>query len=196
MQPTLFPDVARPAVRTFVRLVWVGSLPRQHALIEKWHDLICKKVHAYKWPSEEDKNDAMAHAMLSALKSFQTYDPSKGFTVQTHIGSAVEKQLITFYRKTKARGIHGDDAHKASHSQIDETFTYRPPEQKRDVTELKKKIEAAMVGLSQVEKAVILLRNVEGMSGREVAGLLGETIDEVDRIEARAKEKLRGWLEE
>jgi len=70
----------------------------------------------------------------------------------------------------------------------------RDPEQKLDLKEKQQRLAMWISRLPERERACLVLRDLEGLSGREVAEVL-ECSEETARTSIfRAKEKLRQWM--
>lgn len=204
MQPVLFPDHKAPkrakarhkadqrlhAVRCFVRLV---GITLRHFHLHKWQALLCGQVRGYRSLQSADEENARQEAFLGALIAFDTFDPAKGYRMQTHIGTAAMLRLRTVERKRKLRGFTGEIEGKPDLSTIGEVDV----EDKRSaaIGASVEQLRAAMKQLTNEEYLVVFHRRIAEMTGAEVAALLDTSVDDIDRIEAVAMERLGRLLE-
>lgn len=194
IQPTLF-DTKRhthprlPAVRAFVRLT---NITLRHFVLNQWQPMICQQALAYRDLQAADRDDAIQEAHLGALISFKTFNP-KYSKVQTHIGSAAKFRLRTIERKRKARGLTGHTDSLPALTTIGELDL--PDTRPAWIGATVEQLREAMKRLTNEEYLVVFHRRIAEMTGAEVAALLETTVDEIDRIEAAALERLEMMLD-
>lgn len=70
----------------------------------------------------------------------------------------------------------------------------RDPEQELDLKERQRRLAVLIARLPERERACLVLRDLEGLSGREVAEVLECSEETVRTSIFRAKEKLRQWM--
>ncbi len=191
MQPTLFCDDTPPPITAPAR--HKSAINEQdRAAVVQWLPMLRGKAKRFKAAQHADDEDNQQEAALAAVLAVGTYrgDVSQ---LQTHLGSAAEYRLRTIERKRKRRGMTGDTGAIPRLSTIGETFD-APDTRAIPLGATVEQLRAAFERLPHDEYLVIVHRRISEMSGAEVAALLGTTVDEIDRLEAAAMERLASLL--
>ncbi len=190
MQPTLFCDDTPPIIAPARHKSAINE--QDQAAVMQWLPMLRGKAKRFKAAQHADDEDNQQEAALAAVLAVGTYrgDVSQ---LQTHLGSAAEYRLRTIERKRKRRGMTGDTGTIPRLSTIGEDWDV---EDRREafIRATVEDLRRAYSALPHDEYLVIIHRRVSEMTGAEVAALLGVTVDEVDRIEAAAMERLASLL--
>lgn len=190
----------------YLQLAARGDLEARNILIERNLRLVAHIMKKY-YALEADQEDLISIGTIGLIKGITTFDPSKGARLATYAARCVENEILMHFRSRRK------SAQDVSLSDYIETGSDGAPLALMDVIaedgDLLEQVagrEAAhqlrqsiQLCLSDQERQVILLRY--GLNGqppkrqREVAALTGISRSYVSRIEKRALEKLRDWLE-
>lgn len=184
-------------------------LPKRHkyalddsdqALLLQWCDLLRGKARRKSRRMQEaDQNDAEQEAILAAALSIGTYRVDRS-QPQTHIGFAADCRLKTFVKRAASRGFAGLGGVNDVRPLVPGTSTIGETdyEDRREppIGATVDQLRAAMKELSNDEYIVIFYRRIVEMTGAEVASMLDTTVDEIDRIEAAAMDRLGRMLAE
>lgn len=135
----------------------------------------------------EDAKEVCQEAIFKIFKYMDGYKKGKSF--KNWMYKIVVNASNDFLRKKRR---HKDIF--AVKKVMAENLSVNPEDQFLN-KEVKEKIALCLEGLSPKEKAVFLLRDVEGLSVREAAGVLGTSSMSVRTHLSRARQKLRGRLE-
>jgi len=73
-------------------------------LLKRFDPLINQKVRQWKAPNVQE-SALRAHMMGQAIKAFETYDPSRGASLNTHVGNRLKKSLRFVYRTQNLAAI-------------------------------------------------------------------------------------------
>ena len=144
--------------------------------------------------SREDAEDIVQDAFLKAFLHLQGFEERSRFsTWVTRI--AVNEALTRLRRSRRSPTISIDDRTDDSTSLGDTIADRRPnPEQHYNTFQLRKLLHEAVLSLPDRHKAVLLLRDVEGLCIADTAEMLGLSVPNVKTRLVRARLKLRRGL--
>jgi RNA polymerase sigma-70 factor (ECF subfamily) len=127
----------------------------------------------------EDAQDAAQEVFFRLYKYMHRFDTSKSLTPW-------------LYKMTV--NVCYDIARKRQHTdQINEEIVAAVADESIDLTAERKTMALALKTLSEKERAAIVLRDIEGLSTREVAQILGSTETTVRSQISRARIKLKEY---
>ena len=144
--------------------------------------------------NEQDARDAAQDAFVNMWQSRRRWSP-KG-AVSTWAYRVTTNICLNRLRSRKRwRFLSVGESSDESRGSIDIPI---PEEETSDVRaeqmEVRRGLEAAISKLPPRERAAILLRHYQGLSGKEVAAILDTTIYGVDSLLFRARKRLRAML--
>jgi len=183
-----------------------GDLDARNILIERNLRLVAHIMKKY-YALTSDQEDLISIGTIGLIKGISTFDASKGARLATYAARCVENEILMYFRSQKK------SAQDVSLSDYIETGSDGAPLQLMDVisddgdllervatresvSQLKNALENC---LTEQQRQVIILRY--GLNGqpprkqREVAQITGISRSYISRIEKRALEKLRLYLE-
>jgi RNA polymerase sigma-70 factor (ECF subfamily) len=189
MKPAPAPTPAPEPSDEALELAWKqGSAPAFAILFERWH----RRAYAFAF-RRSNGNATLAEdvAQRAFVNLYATPPPGTGrASFKALLFTVVENELRTEARKRgrrKEQGIEVTLEVKAS-GQV------RPDAEAQDREE-RVRVQAALSELPEEERTVVLLREVEGLSFREVCEATGLTRDMVRGRLAKALSRLRRVLE-
>lgn len=182
-----------------------GDLAARSLLIEHNLRLVAHVVKKY-YGSTSDPDDLVSIGTIGLIKAVNTFDHTKGARLATYASKCVENEVLMFFRSNKktaqnvslSEPIDTDkDGHPLSLLDViaDEDTLAEDLELKINSEKLRRYIAEE---LDAREREVIEWRyglRGDGMSQREVAGMLDISRSYVSRIEKKALEKLRARFE-
>ena len=191
----------------YLALVAQGDLEARNVLIERNLRLVAHIMKKY-YSQSADQEDLISIGTIGLIKGITTFDASKGARLATYAARCVENEILMHFRSMRK------SAQDVSLSDYIETGTDGAALSLMDVVgeeedlleqvssrETEKRLHRALQkGLTGQERQVVELRY--GLGGRkthrqrEVAQITGISRSYVSRIEKRALEKLRRWLED
>ncbi len=185
-QQLLFPDHKRQSTRHKSAID-----ADDQANILQWLPMLMGKARRLRSLQPADIDDARQEAALAAVLAVGTF--TKGVSeLQSHIGLAAECRLKTFEAKRKSRGFTGAVDAKSPLTTIGESVA---DQREASIGASVEQLRAALDSLPNDEYLVIVHRRISELSGAQVAAMLETTVDEIDRLEAAALERLGALLE-
>jgi len=146
----------------------------------------------------DDARDVMQDTMLAVARHIGSF--RKDASLSTWMFQLARSACTKHRRRpVGAPGVHEVFPHEESGA-VDQG---QDPEQVAVANELAERLDAALQSLSEANREVIVLRDVEGLSAPEVAEILGISVDAVKSrlhraraglAEALAKQERAGWV--
>ena len=191
----------------YLALAQAGDLDARNVLIERNLRLVAHIMKKY-YAQTADQEDLISIGTIGLIKGISTFDASKGARLATYAARCVENEILMYFRSQRK------SAQDVSLSDYIETGSDGAPLELMEVIseegdlmdrvagkelaeQLRRAVEAC---LTEQERQVIALRY--GLDGgaprrqREVAQITGISRSYVSRIEKRALQKLRRYLEQ
>lgn len=157
-------------------------------LMRRYNQTLFRAVRSY-LDREEDVEDAMQETYMKAYTKLDQFKGEAAFsTWLVRIGINESLQRL---RKKRTMHIHSDPEVRMEELQQLPDNGQMNPEQRAIQGENKRLMEQAIVKLPETYRAVYMLREVEGMSGAEVAHCLGISESNVKVRLHRAKSMLK-----
>ena len=207
LSPGSFPQpLTRQEEERYVRLAAQGDLEARNILISHNLRLVAHIMKKY-YAQASDQEDLISIGTIGLIKGITTFKPDKGVRLATYAARCVENEILMHFRSQKksAQDVSlsdyidtGGDGAALSLMDVvgDEPDMLEQMATAEQVEQLRKGVRAC---LTDQERQVIVLRY--GLDGekpcrqREVASRCGVSRSYVSRIEKRALEKLRQYLE-
>jgi RNA polymerase sigma-70 factor (ECF subfamily) len=138
--------------------------------------------------NRDDAEDVAQETLLQAVRSAKEVRGTSSFTTWLY---AVARSFCIKVRRRQKKQPHHDEGRDTA---IEKPSGDRMPDDDAIVRELTDALEAAITGLEDKYREVIVLRDVEGLSAAEVAEVLGTTIEAVKSRLHRARAEVRAAL--
>ncbi len=142
------------------------------ALILKYGDKLFGLVYSMT-SHKEDTHDLLQEIFAKAYQSLPQFKGKSTF--YTWIYQIATNRTLNFLKKRKNRAASSLDDMESSVQQdpalIDTTHEANP-ERRTNINELQKRLNEAMMGLSEAHRMVVTLFDVQGMSHGEIAKVL------------------------
>lgn len=170
-----------------------GDMAAFEELIKR-HTAMIFRIAMHITGSHEDAEDVVQDAFLKAFHNLQRFEERSRFsTWLTRI--AVNEALTKLRRSRRGQTISIDDEGDDSMSLGDRIADWRPnPEQDYNASQLWELLQEALASLPDHYRVVFLLRDVEGLSIADTAGMLGLSVPNVKSRLLNARLKLRQSL--
>jgi RNA polymerase sigma-70 factor (ECF subfamily) len=199
-RPTLHAEAERPAVENndpeLVARCQRGDTQAFDELVTKYrsrvHSLIYNMVH-----NEQDAWDLAQDAFVKAWKSIARFRGQSSF--YTCIYRIATNVTIDWVRKRKAEGgVEFNDAlnNEAEPGSMTSPKQETAPADKLGHDEIRKRIDAAVEKLTPEHRAVILMREMDGLSYEEIAQALECSLGTVMSRLFYARKKLQSMLKD
>ena len=207
LSPGSFPQpLSQQEEAHYLRLAGQGDLEARNVLISHNLRLVAHIMKKY-YAQASDQEDLISIGTIGLIKGITTFKPDKGVRLATYAARCVENEILMHFRSQKksAQDVSlsdyidtGSDGAAFSLMDVvgDGPDLLEEMATAEQVGQLRKAVE---VCLTEQERQVIVLRY--GLGGgspcrqREVAQRCGVSRSYVSRIEKRALEKLRRYLE-
>jgi len=190
----------------YLALAAQGDLEARNILIERNLRLVAHIMKKY-YSQSADQEDLISIGTIGLIKGITTFDASKGARLATYAARCVENEILMHFRSMRksAQDVSLSDyietgADGAALSLMDVVGEEEDLLEQVSSKETQQRLHQALrSGLTDQERQVVQLRY--GLDGRkphrqrEVAQITGISRSYVSRIEKRALEKLRRWLE-
>ena len=140
--------------------------------------------------SEADAEDAVQDACLRALRHFPTYRGDEGPSARAWLLTIVRNVVFTRHRygRAESEAVEFDEE---MHSEVAAETT---PEEQLMRGEMRSSIQRALGQLSVEFREVIVLREIEGLSYKEIGAVTGVPVGTVMSRLSRARKHLHSAL--
>jgi len=162
-----------------------GDHPAFGRLVLRYQDRIYNLCR-YMLRDAEEAQDAAQDVFFKAYGSLKDYNPESSF--YTWLYRIAVNTCLDYGKKSRPKPFEDECA-------IDSLACGQPsPERLYQSKETGRLIEAALQKLPKKLRAAIVLKEIEGFSYEEIAGVLGTSVGTVKSRISRAREELRRLL--
>ena len=192
--------------RKYLALAAQGDLEARNILIERNLRLVAHIMKKY-YAAESDQEDLISIGTIGLIKGITSFDASKGARLATYAARCVENEILMYFRSQRKSSQDvslsdyietGTDGAALSLMDVvaEDCDLLEQVATREAVQQLRRAVEAC---LTDQERQVITLRyGLDGLAPRrqrEVAQITGISRSYVSRIEKRALEKLRAYMD-
>ena len=145
--------------------------------------------------NEADAADITQEVFLRVYRALPDFKEESSITTWVYritVNTAIDLTRKKTRRRENSLTGYGEDDDAPERDIIDESFS---PEQQYEQTELREAIGAAIAGLSEEHRKIIIMRDVNGMSYSEIGEILSLGEGTVKSRLFRARDRLRAALE-
>lgn len=173
-------DSEGPTDEALVELAQRGDRDAFRVLVERYQDRVCAIAYGV-IRNREDARDIAQEAFVKAYLGLKNFSGNSSF--YTWLYRITVNMAIDFRRKKGRRGgehleLKPELITDSSASEAMDSFTGSAPQSAERIIERKQlrgKIGKAMESLSEPHRAVVTLREIDGMSYDEIAQVIGVT---------------------
>lgn len=158
-------------------------------------EALVTRYHAYtlsiarEMVGEHDAQDATQIALLNCYHALQNIKKEKSF--RFYLARAVRREALQIIRQRERR------PKAASHFSLEEGAEahadFQPPQQLMD-KERREALQETLSKLPEIQRQVLILRTVEGLSYKEIATRLGGTPNSLGKTHERARKAMHSLL--
>lgn len=183
------PDDPGPTDDVLVREASAGSVRALDTLLERYQGPVLRVVRLLGVPVA-DREDVAQEVFLRVFRHLHRYQHGRSFSAWVYrvAVNGVHDFRLRSGRRRRDESPWSEDADLVAD-------TARDPEEAALREELRRRLEQALDRLSERERAVFVLHEMEGLETREVAHALGVTAITVRRHLGLARGRLRKVLE-
>jgi len=173
-----------------------GDLSAYDELVKRYQERIYATIY-HMTSNHEDANDLAQDAFIkafSALKSFKG-----GSTFYTWLYRIAVNKTINFLKQRKNKyhlSLNDLDFNAENDPDLVALISHKTPQRDAGLSELQKKLNEALLKLSEPHRMVVVLHDVQGMSHDEIAEIMGCNIGTVRSRLFYARQQLQGYLAE
>ncbi len=140
--------------------------------------------------NEADAEDVVQESFVRAFRGLPQYDGRASFQAWLYrIASNYALDFLAARKRRKWEQIDGDEEHAGALETV--AAEGASPERLALNSQLRLHVEAAMGGLTDMERTAFVLRHFEGQSLEEIGGTLGISLNSVKQGVFRAVQKMR-----
>ena len=198
-EPAAMPDANTPTGMLegdLVKRARRGDLAAYDELVKRYQQRIYATIY-HMTSNHEDANDLAQEAFIkafSALKSFKG-----GSTFYTWLYRIAVNKTINFLKQRKNKfhmSLNDLDFSVENDPDLVALISHKTPLREAGLAELQKKLNEALLRLSEPHRMVVVLHDVQGMSHDEIAEIMGCNIGTVRSRLFYARQQMQGHLAE
>jgi len=198
-EPATTPDPSKPAgmlEADVVNRARRGDLHAYDELVKRYQERIYATIY-HMTSNHEDANDLAQETFIkaySALKSFKG-----GSSFYTWIYRIAFNKTINFLKQRKNKyhlSLNDIDFNAEHDPDLMALISDKTPTREVGLSELQKKLNEALLKLSEPHRMVVVLHDVQGQSHDEIAEIMGCNIGTVRSRLFYARQQLQGHLAE
>jgi len=198
-EPATTPDPNTPAGMLegdLVKRARRGDLHAYDELVKRYQERIYATIY-HMTSNHEDANDLAQEAFIkaySALKSFKG-----GSSFYTWLYRIAVNKTINFLKQRKNKfhlSLNDIDFNAEHDPDLMALISDKTPNRDIGLSELQKKLNEALLKLSEPHRMVVILHDVQGQSHDEIAEIMGCNIGTVRSRLFYARQQLQGHLAE
>ena len=173
-----------------------GDLAAYDELVKRYQERIYATIY-HMTSNHEDANDLAQESFIkaySALKSFKG-----GSSFYTWLYRIAVNKTINFLKQRKNKfhlSLNDLDVNAENDPDLVALVSDKTPFREAGLTELQKKLNEALLKLSEPHRMVVVLHDVQGQSHDEIAEIMGCNIGTVRSRLFYARQQLQGHLTE
>ncbi len=198
-EPATTPDSNTPTGMLegdLVKRARKGDLAAYDELVKRYQERIYATIY-HMTSNHEDANDLAQESFIkaySALKSFKG-----GSSFYTWLYRIAVNKTINFLKQRKNKyhlSLNDMDMNAENDPDLVALASDKTPFRDANLSELQKKLNEALLKLSEPHRMVVVLHDVQGQSHDEIAEIMGCNIGTVRSRLFYARQQLQGYLNE
>jgi len=191
------PDPNSPAAMLemdLVKLARRGDLKAYDELVKRYQERIYATIY-HMTSNHEDANDLAQESFIKAYAALKSFKGGSSF--YTWLYRIAVNKTINFLKQRRNK-IHlslNDMDFNAEHDpDLMALISDKTPQRDINLSELQKKLNEALLKLSEPHRMVVVLHDVQGVSHEEIAEIVGCNIGTVRSRLFYARQQLQGFL--
>src|SRR5271157_1982844 len=177
-----------------VRRAQRGDLAAYDELVKRYQERIYATVY-HMTSNHEDANDLAQDSFIKAFQALKSFKGGSSF--YTWLYRIAVNKTINFIKQRKNRihmSLNDLDFNAENNPDLVALISDKTPRRDAGLKELKEKLNAAMLKLSESHRLVVVLHDVQGMSHEEVAEVMDCNIGTVRSRLFYARQQLQSLL--
>ena len=173
-----------------------GNLQAYDELVRRYQERIYATIY-HMTANHEDANDLAQESFIKAYQALKSFRGGSSFYTWIYL-IAVNK-TINFLKQRKNKyhlSLNDIDFNPENDPELVALISTKTPHHDAGLSELQKKLNEALLKLSEPHRMVAVLHDVQGMSHEEIASIMGCNIGTVRSRLFYARQQLQGHLAE
>jgi len=173
-----------------------GDLKAYDELVKRYQERIYATIY-HMTANHEDANDLAQESFIKAYQALKSFRGGSSF--YTWIYRIAVNKTINFLKQRKNKyhlSLNDIDFNPENDPELVALISTKTPHHDAGLSELQKKLNEALLKLSEPHRMVAVLHDVQGMSHEEIASIMGCNIGTVRSRLFYARQQLQGHLAE
>jgi RNA polymerase sigma factor (sigma-70 family) len=198
-EPATTPDAdsqAEVLEGDLVRRARDGDLTAYDELVKRYQERIYATIY-HMTANHEDANDLAQDAFIKAFSALKSFKGGSSF--YTWLYRIAVNKTINFLKQRKNKyhlSLNDLDFNAEHDPDLVALVSHKTPQRDAGLSELQKKLNEALLKLSEPHRMVVVLHDVQGQSHDEIAEIMGCNIGTVRSRLFYARQQLQGYLAE
>ena len=189
-------DGAEVAEDVLVSRARRGDLKSYDALVKRYQERIYATIY-HMTSNHEDTNDLAQDSFIKAYQALASFKGGSSF--YTWLYRIAVNKTINFLKQRKNKhhlSLNDIDFNAEHDPDLVALISDKTPQRDAGLSELQKKLNEALLKLSEPHRMVVVLHDVQGVSHEEIAEIVGCNIGTVRSRLFYARQQLQGFLAE
>ena len=193
------PDASTPAGMLEVDLVRQarhGDLAAYDELVKRYQERIYATIY-HMTANHEDANDLAQDSFIKAFQALKSFRGGSSF--YTWLYRIAVNKTINFLKQRRNKhhfSLNDLDYNTEHNPDLVALISHKTPLREAGLTELQKKLNEALMKLSEPHRMVVELHDVQGQSHEDIAEIMDCNIGTVRSRLFYARQQLQGYLSE
>jgi RNA polymerase sigma-70 factor (ECF subfamily) len=198
-EPAIVPDTnppTGPMEGDLVRRARHGDLAAYDELVKRYQERIYATIY-HMTANHEDANDLAQESFIKAFSALKSFKGGSSF--YTWLYRIAVNKTINFLKQRKNKfhlSLDDLDANAEHDPDLVALISDQTPLRAASLSELQKKLNEALLKLSETHRAVVVLHDVQGVSHEEIAEIVGCNVGTVRSRLFYARQQLQSYLAE
>jgi RNA polymerase sigma-70 factor (ECF subfamily) len=196
-EPVTVPDQNAPAnalEADLVRRARRGDLASYDELVKRYQERIYATIY-HMTGNHEDANDLAQESFIKAFSALRSFKGGSSF--YTWLYRIAVNKTINFIKQRRNKhhlSLNDMDFNAEHDPDLVALISDKTPHRDASLSELQKKLNEALLKLSEPHRMVVVLHDVQGVSHEEIAEIVGCNIGTVRSRLFYARQQLQGYL--
>ena len=173
-----------------------GDLGAYDELVQRYQQRIYATIY-HMTANHEDANDLAQDSFIKAYQALKSFKGGSSF--YTWLYRIAVNKTINFLKQRKNKqhfSLNDLDFQTENNPDLVALISHKTPLREVGLTELQKKLNEALLKLSEPHRMVVVLHDVQGQSHEEIAEIMDCNIGTVRSRLFYARQQLQGYLTE
>lgn len=173
-----------------------GDLTAYDELVKRYQERIYATIY-HMTANHEDANDLAQDSFIKAFSALKSFKGGSSF--YTWLYRIAVNKTINFLKQRKNKyhlSLNDLDFNAENDPDLVALISHKTPQREATLSELQKKLNEALLKLSESHRMVVVLHDVQGQSHEDIAEIMGCNIGTVRSRLFYARQQLQGYLAE